>query len=194
MRFILVFCGCLLVAPAGVAQQRDSVLASRWVGIHLGRPLRFEFYGDTMLVLNDQTPLSFRLSRDSLIAGGDTVIQARWRHVLGHLLLDTPDGPITMSRQVPLARPLTGRWTGPLGTPDDRLIEVFLAANGTARWRDLSGGGWTTGEWERESRLIAFTWIDETEWQGQYDPIGNNLLLLRTVEGSQGSILRRAFR
>lgn len=191
-RLLIVAPLVLLAAPLGA--QRDSVLASRWVGIHQGRPLQFEFYGDTMLVVGDAIPLTFRLTNDSLVADGDTIIRARWRYVLGHVLLDTPDGPITMSAQSLLARPLTGRWIGPLGTPDDRMVEMVLAANGTARWRDLAGGAWTSGEWERESRLIAFTWPDETEWQGQYDPIGNNLLLLRTLEGSQGSILRRAFR
>ena len=184
----------LLASASPVVAQRDSVMASRWVGMHLGRPLTFEFYSDTMLVVNDRLGLAFQLTDDSLVASGDTLVTARWRHVLGHLLLDTPDGPLTMSPQNVLARPLTGRWVGPLGDEEETLIEMRLALGGAVWWRPLGGGAWTEGEWQRESRLITFTWPDETEWRGQYDPIGNNLLLEQTVEDGHGSILRRAFR
>lgn len=197
-----------LCLPAALAGQQDSVLASRWVGQHNGRSLQFEFYADTMLVVDDEKGLDFRLTFDSLLATGDTLIVARWRYVLGHLLLDTPDGPITMSSQNALARPLTGRWAGPLGDDDETMIEVRVQLGGTAYWRPMETTRWTQGEWERESRLILFTWpgepggADENEdgepdpklWRGQYDPIGNNLLLEQTVEGGHGTILRRAFR
>ena len=194
----------LLAFPTAATAQRDSLLASRWVGYHLGRPLQFEFYGDTMVVVDDEHALDYRLTLDSLVATGDTLIVARWRYVMGHLLLDTPDGAVTMSAQNFLARPLTGRWVGPLGDDDETLIEMRLYLGGTARWRPIDGSSWTTGEWERESRLITFTWPDPAaaddpeaeplEWRGQYDPIGNNLLLENTVEGSHGTILRRAYR
>ena len=192
-----------LCLPGAVRAQRDSVLASRWVGLHNGRTIQFEFYGDTMLVVDDAIPLTFRLTGDSLVATGDTLIVARWRYVLGHVLLDTPDGPLTMSAQSFLARPLTGRWVGPLGDEAETMIEMRLHLGGTAYWRRFGAGGWTQGEWERESRLITFTWpnpragADNEEpllWHGQYDPIGNNLLLQQTVEGSHGTILRRAYR
>lgn len=194
MRRLPLILALLALVPSVAHAQRDSVLASRWVGIHKGRPLQFEFYGDTMLVVDDRVPLDFRLTPDSLVALGDTIVMASWRYVLGHLLLDTPDGPVTMSAQSELARPLTGRWVGTLGDADGTLIEMVLTLGGTAHWRALGTRAWTEGEWERESRLITFIWPDETEWQGQYDPIGNALLLSHTVEGSEGSILRRAFR
>lgn len=174
--------------------QRDSVLQSRWVGTHFGRMLNLEFYDDTMLVLNDEEPLNFRLTDDSLVAVGDTIIQARWRLVLGYLLLETPDGVITMASQSMLARPLTGRWVGPLGTSADTTIELEIYRNKTARWRPITGGRWTAGEWERETRDVTLTWPDDTEWTGQYDPIGNAILFQQTVPQSSSTILRRAFR
>lgn len=195
MRPVVLLCLATCLLPATLAGQRDSVLASRWVGESNGRPLQFEFYGDSMLVLDDRTPLDYRLTDDSLVAWGDTTVTAQWRYIMGHLLLDTPDGPVTMSAQGPLARPLTGRWVGPLGDEQETMIEMVLYLGGTVRWRPLgSGVAWTEGEWDRESRLITFIWPDETEWNGQYDPIGNNLLLEHTVEGGSSTILRRAFR
>ena len=191
--------GILLVLlgwPAVAAGQRDSVLANRWVGTHQGRPLHFEFYGDTMLVLNDQHALSFELTRDSLLATGDTLVTGHYRLAFGRLVFSTPDGVVTMAHQSVLARPLDGRWTGPLGTGDDRHVELQTFGNGAARWRTTSGGSWTVGEWDREFRKITFTWEDEeeTEWVAQYDPVGNALLFERTVPESSTTILRRVYR
>jgi len=53
-----------LLVPAAAAAQRDSVLAHRWVGVHQGQPLQLEFYGDTMLVVDDQRALDYRLTGD----------------------------------------------------------------------------------------------------------------------------------
>jgi hypothetical protein len=183
-----------LAAPRAVAAQADSVLANRWVGVHRGRPLQFEFYGDTMLVVDDAHVLNFRLTGDSLVAYGDTSIAGRYRLVLDRMLLETPDGVVTMAVQSALARPLTGRWRGWLGTDDEAEAEVVIFASGTAQWRRLPGGRWLTGEWDREMRTVTFTWVDESEWRGQYDPMGNAMLLDSTVVGSQTTILRRVFR
>lgn len=201
---LLLLAFVLSGAPSLAHGQQDSLLASRWVGHHKGRPLQFEFYGDTMLVVDDEHALDYRLTGDSLLATGDTLVIAQWRYVMGHLLLDTPEGAITMSAQNFLARPLTGRWVGPLGDDDETQIEMRLYLGGTAYWRPVGAAAWTQGEWERESRVITFTWPDPAaaadpdaeplEWRGQYDPIGNNLLLERTVEGAHGTILRRAYR
>jgi hypothetical protein len=174
--------------------QRDSVLAHRWVGLYLRQPLEFEFYGDTMLVVNDEHVLNFRLTNDSLVATGDTSVTGRYRLVLGRLLFETPEELATMAMQSPLARPLTGHWTGPLGTDDATTAELIIFASGIARWRRLPGGRWEDGEWDRETRMITFTWADSTEWHGQYDPIGNAILFERTVEGGETTILRRFFR
>lgn len=184
----------LSTATAPAAAQRDSVLNSRWVGTYHGRPLQFEFYGDTMLVVNDRWALDFRLTDDSLVAVGDTVIAARYQIVMDRLLLQTPEALVTMAPQSFLARPLDGRWLGPLGTPDGAELELVILLGGRARWRRVTGGGWTEGEWDRASRVITFVWPDETEWTGQYDPIGNALLLEQTVDGAGSTILRRAFR
>jgi hypothetical protein len=183
-----------LLLPATAAAQRDSVLAHRWVGVHLGRPLQLEFYADTMLVVDDERVLDFRLTHDSLVAFGDTTIAAHYRLVMDRLLLHTPGGVVTMAVQSALARPLTGRWRGSLGTDDGAESELVIAAGGTARWRRLPGGGWTAGEWDREMRAVTFTWADESEWRGQYDPVGNAMLFEFTVAESQPTILRRVYR
>jgi len=192
-RFVVLFAAGLLV-PTVAAGQRDSLLAHRWVGVHLGRGLQLEFYGDTMLVVNDQHVLDFRLTHDSLVAFGDTSVVGRYRLVLQRLLLETPDGVVTMAFQSPLARPLTGHWQGSLGTADGVETELVIAPDGTARWRRLPEGAWTYGEWDRETRVITFTWSDETEWRGQYDPIGNAMLFEVTVADAEPTILRRVFR
>lgn len=171
-------------------------LTGRWVGMHGYRPLLLEFYDDTMLVVNDQHPLDFRASHDSLFAWGDTTITARYWFSYCRLLLETPGGAeLTMTYQEPLARPLTGRWVGDLGPPPGGTAEIRIAANGTARWHVLPSGSWTDGEWERNTRLITFTWATDTiPWIGHYDPEGNAILFDHTVPGSSTAIFRRIFR
>jgi len=194
MRLVAALALIVLVVPLPAAAQRDSVLAHRWVGMHNRRPLQFEFYGDTMLVVDDEHVLDFRLTSDSLIAFGDTTIVGQYRLVMQRLLLQTSEGVVTMATQLPLARPLTGRWRGPLGTDDGVETELEIYASGTARWRRLPGGRWTSGEWDRETRVVTFTWSDESEWRGQYDPVGNAMLMETTVAQAQPTILRRVFR
>jgi hypothetical protein len=193
-----VLLALLPLAPAALSAQipADTVLLHRWVGTHDGRPLVLEFYDDTMLVVNDRYPLSYRLTPDSIIGFGDTTVVARWWMSVGRLILETPSGEITMAELPPLARPVAGRWTGGLGDAAGTNIELQVFANGTARWRTLPEGAWTQGEWDREARVLTFTWhdADETDWSGQYDPIGNAILFEQTVPGSGTSILRRAFR
>jgi hypothetical protein len=194
MRRAIVLVGLLFATTQTLAAQRDSVLGHRWVGMHLGRPLQFEFYGDTMLIINDQHVLDFQLTADSLVARGDTTVQGRYRLALGRLLLETPRGVVTMATQSPLARPLTGRWQGSLGTEDGATIELIIREDGIARWRSLPEGRWRDGEWDRETRVVTFTWSDESEWQGHYDPIGNAILFEQTLTDAGTSILRRVFR
>lgn len=186
----------MLLWAGPVAAQRDSVLAHRWVGMHQGGPLQFEFYGDTMLVLNDHTVLDFRLSVDSLVAVGDTIVQGRYQLALGRLLFSTPDGVVTMAVQSALARPVTGRWTGTMGTVDGAAMEIQVFASGVARWRVLPSGPWTDGEWERNMRFVSFIWADDeaTEWTAQYDPTGNALLFEQTGAETEATVLRRIFR
>ncbi|MBI2071970.1 MAG: hypothetical protein HYT81_02840 [Gemmatimonadetes bacterium] len=101
-----------------------------------------------------------------------------------------------MSSQGVLARPLTGRWVGGLGTPDGAEAELRLAPSGTARWHLLPGGPWTEGEWERQTRIITFTWAgsDTIPWVGHYDVEGNAILFERTVPNSRTAIFHRVFR
>jgi hypothetical protein len=194
MRRALLLLACLTVPAGTLAAQRDSVLSHRWVGIHLRQPLQFEFYGDTMLIVNDEHVLDFRLTDDSLVATGDTTVRGRYRMALGRLLFETADGVVTMSTQSSLARPLTGRWQGTLGTPEAVDIELVIRVDGTARWRRLPDGRWSDGEWDRETRIITFIWADESEWRGHYDPDGNAILFDRTLPDAETSILRRVFR
>jgi len=205
-----VLAGTLAAKPAPLSAQRDTVVAHRWVGRHLGRPLFFEFYGDSMLVVDDRHVLDYHLTRDSLIAIGDTTVVGRYRLARGWLLLATPDGVVTMAKQKFLARPLSGRWIGPLGTEDGTLVDLRIFSNGIAQWRTLPSGGWTVGEWDRTFRVITFIWETEetdtteeaegeegeteNEWRALYDPIANALLFEVTVPEAETTILRRQLR
>ncbi|HXV87109.1 MAG TPA: hypothetical protein VD793_10430 [Gemmatimonadales bacterium] len=175
---------------------QSGTLTGRWVGTHAGQPLHLEFYGDTMLVVNDQHALNYRLTPDSLVAVGDTTVQARYWFSMGRLLLETPAGAVlTMAAQNALARPLTGRWLGELGTPDGAEAELRIAAGGAARWRKIPSGAWMEGEWERQTRIISFTWArDSTDWIGHYDVDGNAIVFERTVPESRPTIFVRVFR
>ena len=190
----------LVLLPAPQPGQQggpcETQLTGRWVGLHHQRPLLLEFYGDTMLVVNDQYPLNYRVTSDSLFATGDTTITARYWFSYCRLLLETPDGSeMTMTYQEPLARPLTGRWVGDLGPPVNATAEMQIAAGKPARSHVLPNGTWTQGEWERDTRLITFTWATDTiPWVGHYDPEGNAILFDHTVPGSGTAIFRRIFR
>jgi hypothetical protein len=194
LRALLLWLALLPTPQQG--QPCQTQLTGRWVGLHNRQSLLLEFYDDTMLVVNDRYPLSFRVSGDSLFATGDTTITARYWFSYCRLLLAAPDGSeITMTYQESLARPLTGRWVGDLGPPKGGTAEIRIAASGTARWHLLPSGPWTDGEWERETRLITFTWATDTiPWVGHYDPEGNAILFDHTVPGSSTAIFRRIYR
>jgi hypothetical protein len=192
-------CGALVIGMAVLTHhataQTDTALLKRWVGNYPpGRVLNLEFYGDTMLVLNDRHGLSVRITTDSIIGTGDTTFTCRYRTVLGRLLLEAPDGTvITMASQPALARPFTGRWLGELAVGDRPAAEIIVYEYGTAKWRRVGEDKWITGEWERATRVVTFTWSDNTEWTGQYDPIGNAVLFEQTVAESGTSVFRRTF-
>lgn len=185
-----------VTAVAGtLATQTDPRLLRRWVGLHQGRPIHLDFYGDTMLVVNDERALEYRATRDSLIAYGDTSFALTYWFALDRMLLQTEAGEvITMAPQDELARPIEGRWTGtPSGT--DRPIELRMTRGGTARWRPVSDGPWTNGEWDRMMRIITFTWLpDSVVWTGRYDPGGNALLFSDIPPDGGALILRRFYR
>jgi len=196
--FAVLAAGIVLVAAATPQPQArtDNPLFRRWVGDYRGRPLNLDFYGDTMLVVNDRYALDFEATSDSVIAYGDTSFAVHYRFALGRLLLRTEEGSIiTMAPQPPLARPLFGRWLGGSGRNGNGQIELLMYAAGTARWRWIPGGTWTEGEWDRTSRIILFTWLpDSVAWSGLYDPGGNSLLLEETTPEIGSVILRRFFR
>lgn len=185
-----------LVLLTALAMRQASQLSGRWVGMHRGAPLHFEFYGDTMLVVNDQHALNVRVTSDSMVATGDTTVMVRYWFSLDRLLIETRDGyVVTMSAQKPLARPLTGRWVGELGAAERAEAELVIRPGGVAQWRRLPVGTWVAGEWERQTRVITFTWAaDSTDWVGHYDVEGNAILFEKTVPGSHASIFRRVFR
>lgn len=191
-----------LAASAAPGQQPDSTLLGRWVGIHKERSLTLEFYGDTMLVVGDRHPLNYHLTADSIIATGDTALAVRYRMSFGKLLLETTDDVITMSPQIPLGRPLIGRWVGDVDTAGTtQLAEIQLSVDRSASWRALPDGKREFGEWDRQTRKVTLTWANGGEWSGLYDPLRNTLLLEPVADstgavqpGGATGILRRVFR
>lgn len=184
-----------LTVAAVVATQADSRLLRRWVGTHEGRPLTLDFYGDTMLVVNDDYALDYRARSGLLEASGDTSFTVSYWFAMERLLLRTEAGNvITMAPQGALARPLDGHWRGTAPGSDLR-IELNMQRGGIASWRELPGGGWVSGEWDRASRVITFTWLpDSVIWTGRYDP-GGNALLFDEIDLEGGTlILHRVFR
>lgn len=195
-RTLLITATIFALVPPAAAGQTDQRLLHRWVGTHAGRSLHLDFYGDTMLVVNDQYAVNYRATRDSIVARGDTTFAATYWFALDRLLLRTAeDAVVTMSEQSPLARPLHGRWRGSPGGWTDREVELVMHRGGSARWRTVPSGGWVQGEWDRLTRIITFTWLpDSTAWSGQYDPVGNALLFEDAPPGDGTLVLRRVFR
>ena len=169
------------VALTGAAFQSHPIL-KRWVGTHQRRPLVLDFYGDSMLLVNDEYVTDFRLTDRRLSVSGDTSFSVTYWFALDRMMIETGEGTlVTMAEQDLLARPMFGRWIGS-GFSSNRRIELYLERGGVARWRRLPGGGWTRGEWERRSRTITFTWLpDSTVWTGQHDPLGSALLFEATA-------------
>jgi hypothetical protein len=178
-----------------LALGQEPALTRRWVGTHQGRPLVLDFYADTLLVVNDERPVAFRVTRDSLAVTGDSSFSVSYWFVRDRLLLQTAEGAIlTMAPQGLLARPLHGEWHGS-GTGNRRQIELRMSRGGEARWRRLPNGRWQSGEWDRRTRTVTFTWLpDSTIWTAQYDPPAGALLFTETEPGSGTVVLRRAFR
>ena len=205
MRTLAVLCTLIAVSASGAGQQ-ESRLLQRWVGTHYNRPLHLDFYGDTMLVVNDRYAVDYYVVDDSLIAYGDTSFAVSYWFARDRLLLQTEEGRIvTLSRQLELARPLHGgRWRGgEIGTDDD--MELVLMRGGIARWRTYPGGKWDNGEWDRSTRIITFTWFPDTagvdeevpdsvQWVAQYDPEGSALLFPETIPDKGTVVLRRILR
>lgn len=189
---------CLLAAVAAglLSAQTDERLRKRWVGTLNGRTLHLEFYGDSMLVVNDEHALDYRTTEDSIVALGDTSLAVGYRFAVGRLLLFTEPGEVvTMSEQDALARPLEGRWLGAPSRWTDQQVELIMNRGGTARWRRAPGGAWVQGEWDRVTRLLRFTWLpDSTVWSGQYDPAGNAVLFEEGPADGGTVVLRRVFR
>jgi hypothetical protein len=192
----LVAAGVALTLSGFAQLQGDNPLLKRWVGTYKNQPLFLDFYGDTMLVINDEDVADFVATRDSIIVFGDTSFAVHYRFALGWLLIRTEDGSvITMSSQGPLARPLWGSWLGRVSRMNNRLMELRIFGNGTAWWRWSPGGERTEGEWDRFSRILTFTWLpDSVVWTGLYDPMASQLVFDETVEGSGVVVLERVFR
>ncbi|KPK02687.1 MAG: hypothetical protein AMS20_11725 [Gemmatimonas sp. SG8_28] len=188
----------LLAAGAFVlaaAAQSDNPLLKRWVGTHDNQPLVLDFYGDSMVLVNDEHVADFSVQNRSISVFGDTSFTVRYWFALDRLLLETEDGAVlTMAEQDPLARPMFGTWRGS-EIASGRRLELWLGRGGVARWRPLSGGGWTGGEWDRSSRTIRFTWLpDSTVWVAQYDPPGGALLFDQMTPESGMVVLRHVYR
>jgi len=206
MRTLAVLCMLIAVSASAPDQEEESRLLQRWVGTHHNRPLHLDFYGDTMLVVNDMYPVSYYMVDDSIVAYGDTSFAVSYWFSRDRLLIQTEEGRIiTFSEQLKLARPLHGgRWRGgEIGADDD--MELVLMRGGIARWHTYPGGEWNDGEWDRSTRIITFTWFPDTtgvdeevpdsvQWVAQYDPEGSALLFPETIPDKSTVVLRRILR
>jgi len=190
---IALLAGATLVLAA--AAQSDNPLFRRWVGTHENRPLVLDFYGDSMVIVNDDYVDGYSVEDRRLSVFGDTSFTVKYWFMLDRLLLETDDGTVlTMAEQDPLARPMFGTWRG-AEIASGRRIELWLGRGGVARWRRLPGSGWTSGEWDRTSRSIEFTWLpDSTVWTAQYDPPGGALLFEEMPPESGMVVLRHVYR
>jgi len=197
-RMLLIFVlTAVALTLSGFAWLQDAnPLLKRWVGTHKGQTLFLDFYGDTMLVVDDARVADFIATNDSIIVFGDTSFAVHYRFAQGWLLIRTEEGDvITMSSQGPLARPLWGQWLGRVSRMGNRMMELRIRGNGTAYWRWIPGGERTEGEWDRFSRILTFTWLPDTVvWNGLYDPMQNQVLFEETVEGSGVVVFERSFR
>jgi hypothetical protein len=185
-----------LVVAASLAGAQASTFHGRWVGTHNNTPLHLDFYGDTMVVVNDAYPASYQVTYDSLVVSGDTAFAVSYWFSLDRLLLRTMDGKVvTMSRQDELARPIQGVWRGsPVGNPG-RIVEMQMARGGIARRRSIPGEAWVDGEWSRRSRTIQFTWMpDSLVWVASYDALGQALLFNETDDSTGTLVLRKVWR
>ncbi len=173
--------------PSG---QGNNRLLGRWVGTHADRPWWLDFYGDTMLVVDDTLIVNFRATRDSLIAYGDTSFSVAYWLVRDRMMVQTANGEIiTMAPQDPLARPIHGDWRG-----DGVRIRIWRGS--VVSSRDASGTA-RSGEWQRRSRTIIFTWLpDSLVWTAQYDPLGPALLttVVEPDSSTRTVILRKMLR
>lgn len=215
MRTLTILCGLILLSAGVDTGQADPRLLKRWVGTHQGLPLWLDFYGDTMLVVNDMYALDYFASPRSLEAVGDTAFRVSYWFARDRLLLETDDGHVlTMAEQDPLARPLfAGTWRGTTIGRAQPVIDLRMFRGGVARYHEYPDGSWIEGEYDRSTRIITFTWFvdtlqlegeagaepDSLEWVGQYDPAGNALLFPGTIPEESlpdaGTVvLRRAFR
>ncbi len=192
-------------AQADETQQTDPLLR-RWVGHHRNRPIFFDFFGDSMLVVDDIHVLGFAFTWDSIIAYGDTSFAVSYRFSYDRLLITTESGTVfTMAPQDIMARPISApggsrmptRWISEtsLGT-----VEVQMREGGWARWRLIPGGSWQSGEWDRSARDIKFAWVsrdgevqDTTLWTGVYDA-PDAMIFEETVPESGITIFRRTMR
>jgi hypothetical protein len=186
----------LTLSVASWSAQEQHPLLRRWVGTLNLQPLHFDFFGDTMLLLNDEKPLSFSVEGDSLIVWGpDTTFTVRFWFSRDRLLVLTAESTlVTMSEQDRMARPIFGLWRGnPIGRSDEQ-IELRLRRGGVASYRSKPAWQWITGEWNRSTRMITLSWdADSTQWEGRYDPEG--VLLFDSTYAESGTVvLRKVYR
>lgn len=159
-------------------------------------PLYLDFYGDTMVVVNDSYVADYHATYDSIVVVGDTSFAVRYWFSLDRLLLETAEGKlVTMARQSEYARPIEGLWRGtPIGHPDV-FVTIQMWRGGIARRRMTPATDWTDGEWDRQSRIIRFTWMpDSITWEGSYDPLGEALLFDSTEADLGTLVLRKVYR
>ena len=204
----------LAVWPAQGQPTAPDPLLRRWVGTHLGRPLFLDFYGDSLLVVNDYWVLGFWYGPDSLIAYGDTSFAVRYRFSYDKLLIENAEGnTVTMSPQPTLARPVfggRGTWATWIARADSGQLELQITRIGKrARWRRVPGGRWVEGTWRQLGRTFTFEWdstgaltppveglpADSThQWSGLYDARAHQFIFEHTEPGTRVAIFRHRLR
>jgi hypothetical protein len=193
MRALMLGLSLSVGFAAVAARQGDPRLHGRWIGTYQSQPLILDFYGDTMLVVNDSLALNYEARGGVLRAWGDSTLGGTYWFALDRMLFETgANEVVTMARQDVLARPLFGEWRGTW--TGDQIIQLHLARGGVASYQIPGQSGRTGGEWDRSSRTITFTWLpDSIIWQAMYDP-GSNALLFQNVPERGTLFLYRAYR
>jgi hypothetical protein len=192
------------------AGQKNDPLEKRWVGTLNRQALFLDFFGDSMLVVNDRIIMDYWAGPDSIIAyNADTSFALQYRAVYDKLLIETADGiTVTMSPQPIQARPVFsgfgwdwGRW---IARSRGEVIQLYIKriGNGARFTTNSSARKGLSGRWRRAGRTFTFTWETPTEenpdstqiWMGHFDAEGHQFLFDDTGPETDMAIFRRRHR
>ncbi|MDH5642630.1 MAG: hypothetical protein OEY63_00390 [Gemmatimonadota bacterium] len=208
-------------------QAADETLYQRWVGMQINTlPIWLDFFGDSMLVISDRSanyPVNFRATRREITVYGEpevlrliaaafnsnraaddfsfrTQYTFTYRFSAGRMLIEAEGTTITMSPQSVLARPLEATWRADLSGGGQ--MELLMDRQGNVRYRNLPGGSWRWGKWERAGREMVLDFnpsnveVPDSSriWLGIYDADGQQLVMESVGEGTSITIFKRIIR